>query len=189
MAGPVFVFGTGRCGTSTVARLLHERLGVCMGQRFRQPCDDNPEGFYEDLDFKEGNEWVLNQRKVTQVTHWFSAVKSTIARREDAGVLWGLKDPRLCYLGEFYLTLCPDAQIVWCDRSIQAVAESMGRCYRWSPQAARDEAHRRKGMLWSLLKERDTLRLAFDEPRTDDDLVEKLTAYLEVPDHAGCSTA
>lgn len=45
---PVIVLGCPRSGTSTVARILHTKLGVCMGHIFRAPDDRNPEGYYED---------------------------------------------------------------------------------------------------------------------------------------------
>jgi hypothetical protein len=55
----ILVVGTGRCGTSTVARVLHEQLGVCMGSRFREADANNPRGFYEDLDALEANQRLL----------------------------------------------------------------------------------------------------------------------------------
>ena len=48
----VLVFGTGRSGTSTVARLLHEECKVHMGDSWvRQPDNFNPKGYYEDHGF------------------------------------------------------------------------------------------------------------------------------------------
>lgn len=44
----VVVIGTGRSGTSTAARILHTRLGVCMGHKFLKPNKYNSQGYWED---------------------------------------------------------------------------------------------------------------------------------------------
>jgi hypothetical protein len=45
---PIIVTGTGRSGTSAVARVLHES-GVSMGQHFAGPSPQNATGYYEEL--------------------------------------------------------------------------------------------------------------------------------------------
>ena len=59
---PIFVIGTGRSGTSTVARLLHDNFDINMGDNFRPANDDNPSGFYEDLDLKRLNDRMLTSQ-------------------------------------------------------------------------------------------------------------------------------
>ena len=44
----IIVLGSGRSGTSTVARLCHTRIGVCMGHVLKQGDPLNPNGYYED---------------------------------------------------------------------------------------------------------------------------------------------
>jgi hypothetical protein len=45
----IIIVGSGRSGTSSVARVCHEELGICAGH-FLKPGDDfNPKGYYEDL--------------------------------------------------------------------------------------------------------------------------------------------
>lgn len=44
----VVVTGTGRSGTTSVSRVLHDELGVCMGHQFHAPSAPQPEGSYED---------------------------------------------------------------------------------------------------------------------------------------------
>lgn len=49
----ILVTGTGRSGSSTTARILHERLGVCMGHTFIKATGlkktRNPQGFWEEI--------------------------------------------------------------------------------------------------------------------------------------------
>ena len=44
----VLVTGPGRCGSSTVARILHENIGICMGHYLRTGDEQNPKGSYEE---------------------------------------------------------------------------------------------------------------------------------------------
>lgn len=44
----IIAMGTGRTGTSTVARILHEHFKICMGHDFYEPTEGNPLGSYED---------------------------------------------------------------------------------------------------------------------------------------------
>jgi len=57
---PYLVIGTGRSGTSTVARVLHEKLNVFMGYHFPETTDQNPKGFWEDLEFNEWNKALIS---------------------------------------------------------------------------------------------------------------------------------
>ena len=47
----VLVMGPPRSGTSVTARILHEKLGVCMGHNLVQGNPGNPKGFYEDFKY------------------------------------------------------------------------------------------------------------------------------------------
>lgn len=44
----IFVVGTGRCGSSTLARVLHQSGVCCMGHTFLPPDQRNPQGYWED---------------------------------------------------------------------------------------------------------------------------------------------
>lgn len=165
----VFVVGTGRSGTSTIARLLHERLNVSMGGRFRAVDDQNPDGYYEDLDFKEANEKALNGKM--RVPVFVETIEHLASQRTGK---WGLKDPRLCYLLGFYLRLMPDAVVIRTRRELSAVAESLSRCYGWPLANALHEAHRRE----SFLDRYESHLVSFDHKRTDESLLEELTPCL-----------
>ena len=45
----VIIVGSGRSGTSTVAGICHEDLGICMGHFLKSPDFMNTKGYYEDL--------------------------------------------------------------------------------------------------------------------------------------------
>lgn len=89
----VMVLGCIRTGTSTVARILHENLGICLGHAF-SPFDDlNPEGYYEDILTLKWSSLLCiggctpNQFKsYMEDTHRLASCKKPVA---------GIKHPRL----------------------------------------------------------------------------------------------
>jgi hypothetical protein len=89
MKGPVVVVGTGRSGTSTVARILHDKFGVCIGHFMRLHTIHD---YHEDLLAHALNR-MLGQRAVS-VIDWRVALAKSHARCED----WGFKDPYFLYV-------------------------------------------------------------------------------------------
>jgi hypothetical protein len=102
----VVILGMHRSGTSLTAGLC-QKLGVNMGAAFRVGDQSNPDGYFEDLDWRALNKWLLNAAGGT----WYDPPsRAEIARQasriEDvlrAFVLWksrvsvwGFKDPRTC---------------------------------------------------------------------------------------------
>lgn len=88
MTGPIIVVGTGRSGTSTVSRILHERMGVCMGHFFRMHTIHD---YYEDL-MAHGLNRMLGAGQVT-VLDWRLSMAKAHANCGD----WGFKDPYFLY--------------------------------------------------------------------------------------------
>ena len=125
---------------------MHEDFGVSMGSRFAQPDENNPNGYYEDLDFKEINESVI--RGIITFPEWQIRVKKTIGQR---GSEWGLKDPRLSYLLGFYLSVIKDVVILRCKRDAKATVSSVIRAYSWSDANARRFVENRETLLNGLL--------------------------------------
>lgn len=170
---PVLVLGTGRSGTSVVARVLHERLGVSMGERLPGPSGANPRGAYEDLAFREIHIDHLAGRLSRQVLE--ARIEELIAAREPP---WGLKDPRLCHLLDVYLPRLPDAELVVCDRQIDACARSAARVTTASREEALGEMQTRKRKLDRAMNGRGHLKLDMNARREEDELERTLTAYL-----------
>lgn len=165
----IFVVGPGRCGTSTVARLLHD-LGVSMGTKFRRPDQANPEGYWEDLEFKDLNEALLQSRM--SISEWEHKVRNVV--REES---WGLKDPRFSYLLPYYREIYPTANVVRCVRPLYQVARSMHRVYRWPIASALIEAERRESLLDRFAP--DAYHVNFSRWREDGELKCQLSNLLK----------
>ena len=89
---PYLVIGTGRCGTSTVARLMHTQMGICMMEKDAfDPDKNNTKGFFEDYDFKYVNDEFLF-RGMTY-PKWLTCVSYITQERRKLKRPWGFKDP------------------------------------------------------------------------------------------------
>lgn len=141
-----------------------------MGKRFREPDQNNPDGYWEDLDFKE-----LNERLIAGHMHiddWrYEISKITSCRVEP----WGLKDPRLCYLLGLYLELLRDVHVIRASRNVSSVAESMSRNYRWSFAESMIEAERRERLLDRQCP-KDTQTINFDRRWSEEELYAHIEA-------------
>jgi hypothetical protein len=140
---PAIVCGMHRSGTSMLARLLHG-AGFSLGDetRLMPGKTDNPDGFFEHLDFVALNDRLLKTFRgawdapADWPEGWFES-DDLLALREEARALleataavrpgaWGWKDPRNCLTLPFWQFLRPGIRVVHCVRNPLEVAESIG---------------------------------------------------------------
>lgn len=165
----IIVLGPGRCGTSTIARLLHTKLNISMGTRFREPDRSNPKGFYEDLNFRDLNHAVLSG----QCGNFQFKLDYLINSRKGQ---WGIKDPRICHLWQNYRLY--SAQYIICTRKPQLIVRSMIANYNWSEVECKQLLFTRLNGIRLLLEGRDALRIDFSIKRPDSELIHLLQRYL-----------
>lgn len=122
----IFVTGTGRSGTSALARAL-SLSGVSMGRRFREPDKINPRGYWEDLDFVEINRALVSGLMSEALGR--AIIRVLAAVREEP---WGAKDPRFLDLSKLYQSLFSRAKWIIVKRDHTRVIESLKKAYRWS---------------------------------------------------------
>jgi len=132
----VVVLGMHRSGTSMVAGVL-ARLGVDMGQELLGKSWSNPLGHFEDKDFVELNERILDAAGGSwnnppsesairdQEPSFAKEIKNLIRAKESN--IWGWKDPRTCLTIELYLPYLTNPYFIVCRRDYQAIAESLRR--------------------------------------------------------------
>jgi hypothetical protein len=154
----VVVLGMHRSGTSAVARGL-QALGVELGDRLIPGDDDNPSGYWEDLDLLTINERLLralglrwDSVTLIESSRWESpAVQALITdaaevvrNRFGASPLWGFKDPRttrvLPFWQEVLARLGVEARYVVVIRNPLSVAASLRDRDGIAPE--------RSGLLW-----------------------------------------
>ena len=116
----VIVVGTGRSGTSTIARLLHEKMGVCMGHYLHHRESQKWGGQYEDIVAHAISRMVVNDGFDPE--HWLKHVQHIHA---DHGCKsWGVKDPWMSLWDTESLECILPSLIIWARRPIDETVES-----------------------------------------------------------------
>lgn len=138
---PVCIAGMHRSGTSMVAKALHE-AGLDLGPvaDLMPPAEENPEGFWEHLDFVELNESLLAAAgggwdcPPPADVDWSGDRFADARRRAEAAIAgfagrepWGWKDPRNALTLPFWQALLPGLKVVFVVRNPLEVALSLRR--------------------------------------------------------------
>ncbi|MEM8828908.1 MAG: sulfotransferase [Cyanobacteria bacterium P01_G01_bin.19] len=132
----VVITGMHRSGTSLTTSLL-QSAGVFIGDRLLGTNLSNPKGHFEDLDFVEFHQsllqsqglrsegWIDNAGKHIPAAYT-STAQNLIARRSHH-LNWGWKDPRTTLFLDFWSELIPDAKYIFVYRSPWEVVDSLFR--------------------------------------------------------------
>lgn len=119
----VIVLGPHRSGSSLVAGALHS-LGVKLGNRYIQPNEDNPKGFFEDEDIVRLNDRLLRSMHLSwdsfgfiweqdfsspRLKPYHDAAVAMVKERFSQSKNAGLKDPRFCILLPFWKNVIAEA--------------------------------------------------------------------------------
>jgi hypothetical protein len=131
------VTGTGRSGTSAVARLLHE-AGLSVGKDLVEPDEHNAEGYFEERALIEVNQRVLEAAGLLEL--FGTATREEVlapaeryhdrmrALAADATPAW--KDPRFSWTLEPWLSVLPQRpRIIVCIRNPAEVVASTVQYY------------------------------------------------------------
>ena len=118
----IIVTGVGRCGTSTVARILHER-GICMGHIFQQPDSGNPLGYFEDWPRGWGLMHSLLHEEIT-VDEWR---KATVYyhKSHNCSEEIGYKHPLMSMLTAAQWDELAPRMVIWCRRDRESNIRSI----------------------------------------------------------------
>ena len=163
---PYLVLGTGRSGTSVVAGIMHNKMGIFMGHEFPPHNETNPDGFWEDIEFYNANkEFVFGAIKYPT---WQREVRRIILERQKLNKPWGFKESRMAHLIGLYLGFFKKPKIIRCEREKELVIASLVRCYGFSEEYATNFWQTRKVLLDNTLSEIDHLTIYFDGARTLD---------------------
>jgi hypothetical protein len=174
MSNPFLVFGTGRSGTSFVSGVLHKKLGVKMGNEFVPAGKNNPDGYWEDVDFHRLNKDFVSGR--LDWTKWLDEVCSTMTDRAKSGEPWGFKSSEMSYVLGIYMSLIDKPMLIWCRRDKDLVIESCYRCYGREKDWETTIKDRYK-LIRNALQGRDHLIIDFHKERRTEDEVAREIAH------------
>ena len=132
----IVMTGMHRSGTSLTASLL-QNAGVDLGDRLMGIDTGNPKGHFEDLDFVEFHQNVLQSQGIS-VAGWterdfievqqqyLAPARNLIAARGEKAI-WGWKDPRTTLFLNFWSELLSQAKYIFVYRSPWEVVDSLFR--------------------------------------------------------------
>ena len=132
----IIITGMHRSGTSLTASLL-QSAGINIGDRLMGEDTGNAKGHFEDLDFVEFHQNVLQSQGISvagwteqnqvqvQPQYLASAQNLILARQQHQ--IWGWKDPRTTLFLDFWSQLIPDARYIFVYRSPWTVVDSLFR--------------------------------------------------------------
>ena len=138
---PIAIVGMHRSGTSMVAKLLSE-AGLYLGpdDALMPPASENPEGFFEHLDFVALNDEVLNEAGAgwdcppPPITDWTTSAfdrhrerARTLAAPLAGHGVWGWKDPRTSLALPFWVSALGPLRVVLVVRNPLEVVTSLHR--------------------------------------------------------------
>lgn len=170
---PYIVIGTGRSGSSTVAGILHNKMGIFMGEEFRKPDKKNPNGFWEDVEFASPN-WKFLNGKINY-PKWIDKIFEVIATRKNSGIPWGFKDPDATHFLGLYLSFFKNPRIIRCKRKEELVIESLMRCFGHTKEKAGEIWEMKEMILNNILFDKDYLEIYFNERKTYDiEIIKKI---------------
>lgn len=132
----LIVAGFHRSGTSLLTELLHS-AGLFVGDDLLGALPSNPYGHFEDREVMGLHEAVLRDNGFNwQVDRVFmpyvgparwQAMQSFVDRRRARHLLWGFKDPRVCFFLPVWHHLIPEAKTVILYREPAACVSSLHR--------------------------------------------------------------
>ena len=132
----VVITGMHRSGTSLTTSLL-QSAGLFVGDRLLGKNLSNPKGHFEDLDFVEFHQSLLQSQGVCSegwtdnsfksIPPEYTQIAQNLIERRNKRDRWGWKDPRTTLFLDFWSNLIPHAKYVFVYRSPWEVVDSLFR--------------------------------------------------------------
>jgi len=178
-----FVVGIGRCGTSTVARVLHQNRICCLGHEWHTPDKFNPQGYWEDLVIRKK---ILSElqtvgfpvRKVYRKIYKYHKKSGC-----DLSLPFGFKEPRLCRVPHARWIELEPKHIFWAQRPAELIINSLKRWkkeHTHPKQSAEEFFYKRQKMLEKALRGLPHVTIIdFSDYRTDSWVLEKIKEGLD----------
>ena len=196
------ITGMHRSGTSLTASLL-QSAGLDVGQRLLMENDSNLRGHYEDLDFVNFHEDILDAQGLNTagwildrsipISEILLPQATALVERNDSKPLWGWKDPRTVLFLDFWQQFIPTAKFVFVYRQPWEVMDSLFRrgnaTFAKNPNLALEVWQHYNQLILEFCQKfpERSLLLSLDSITQDPDLLikaihEKLGITLQIPE-------
>lgn len=143
----IVLIGMHRSGTSVVSGVLY-KLGVDMGKNMFGKTKSNPLGHFEDINFLNLNDRILNASGgswenppkkhaiMSQKEKFKEDIVNLLNKKKER--CWGWKDPRTALTIELYLPFLSNEYFIVCHRNNLEIAKSLQKRNGMSIQKAID---------------------------------------------------
>ena len=174
---PVIVCGIARSGTSAVARVLHENMGINMAQEFKPPDWRCPDGHYECAWIKSINDSFLAGN--VSFPQWQENFVNYIKMRMSYQEPWGFKDPKVAFpliLGWLMGTFPAESGVKFVRpyRDLELVIKSNMRCWGMTESLSRSSATEFNRAVNNVLGRVDHIRIDMTERLSDEEIKQQL---------------
>jgi hypothetical protein len=105
-----------------------------MGHTLKQGDTMNPEGYYEDWVSHSMIQMMVNNRSFN-IDVWFQAMNF----QHQVCPAWGVKDPWILFLQEFWGTMQPGL-VIYCERNLEATVQSWLKVWANTENQGRPQA-------------------------------------------------
>lgn len=132
----LIITGMHRSGTSLTASLL-QNAGLDIGDRLMEAAFSNVKGHFENLDFVEFHQNVLDSQGLNQagwvlendidVAQEYIEQAKELIEKNQSKTFWGWKDPRTTLFLDFWAELVPKSRFLFVYRSPTEVVDSLYR--------------------------------------------------------------
>jgi hypothetical protein len=173
----ILVLGTGRSGTSTVARILHEDFKVFMGGIWSRQADQfNLDGYYEDFEFGKLIDVMVSKKKTEiQYAEAEEQLMQLISMRCKNNRHWGIKANTLVWFLPYLLSKLPeDPCIIRTFRPTAPTAMSFHKVFNEPLKQCCAEVAIRNHMLDQLQVHIPMHEIDFSERKTDEQIQQEL---------------
>jgi len=137
MSNVLIILGMHRSGTSLISGWL-SKCNLNLGDRNVVPDTFNKTGYFEDLDFLDLHEEILEYYKINKTglippydfeldEDCYKKLKNNIELKNSLYKQWGWKEPRTCLFINYYRELLPSAKYLIVYRDYKFVVESLIR--------------------------------------------------------------
>lgn len=168
---PVMVVSPPRSGSTMMAKVLQEWLGVLMDASPMKPDKViNPFGWFEDSRVVQANSLFLDRR--IHIRAWTRRFKRYIRAMEKLNRPWGFKDPRIIPLLSYALSFFKSPTIIRCHRPKEWVVKSYIEKLGWDEEAANERYDRDENSLDLQLKNRPHYRINFSNYITEEEIMD-----------------
>ena len=124
MSNCIIITGMHRSGTSLFSSII-QRAGVNIGNNLLEPGEDNPRGYFEDIDFVDfhnsllaarGKNILVDRNFTASITEDEKQIARKLIEQRSSLHLWGWKDPRTSLFLDLWNELLPQSKFIFLFR-------------------------------------------------------------------------